>query len=62
MPEWLKVIAVINPLTYMVDGLRQLMIVGGPGAAPIALDIAVLAGVTVLLLAMAARRYPRLAQ
>ena len=62
MPEWLQVLAHLNPLTYMVDALRQLMIEGAPGAEPIALDIAVLAGVTVLLLAMAARRYPRLAQ
>ncbi len=29
MPSWLKVVAYINPLTYMVDALRGLMIVGG---------------------------------
>jgi len=29
MPSWLRVIAQINPLTYLVDALRGLMIVGG---------------------------------
>lgn len=28
MPDWLKVIARINPLTYQVDILRALMISG----------------------------------
>jgi ABC-2 type transport system permease protein len=62
MPEWLKVLAVINPLTYMVDGLRQLMIVNGPAAAPLWVDLAVLGGWTVGLLAIGTRVYPRLAQ
>ena len=35
-------VAVINPLTYMVDALRELMIVNGPSAAPLWLDFGVL--------------------
>jgi ABC-2 type transport system permease protein len=62
MPEWLQVLATINPLTYMVDALRQLMVEGGTGVNPIGVDIAVLAGVGVVLLGIAARIYPRLAQ
>jgi ABC-2 type transport system permease protein len=62
MPDWLQVLARVNPLTYMVDSLRQLMVQGAEGAEPIALDIAILAGVVVLLLTIAARIYPRLAQ
>ncbi len=62
MPDWLKVVAAVNPLTYMVDALRQLMVHGGVGADPIAVDIAVLAGVAVALIAIASRLYPRLAQ
>jgi ABC-2 type transport system permease protein len=62
MPEWLRVIATINPLTYMVDGLRQLMVHGGTASDPLILDIGVLALVTAVLLVIAARLYPRLAQ
>ena len=61
MPDWLKVVATINPLTYMVDALRQLM-VNGTGTDPIALDMGVLAVTAVVLIAIAARLYPRLAQ
>ncbi|HEX5241426.1 MAG TPA: ABC transporter permease, partial [Candidatus Limnocylindrales bacterium] len=28
MPDWLKAVAAVNPLTYMVDALRSLMVVG----------------------------------
>ena len=28
MPAWLQVVANINPLSYMVDGLRALMLTG----------------------------------
>jgi ABC-2 type transport system permease protein len=61
MPEWLQLVAAVNPLTYMVDALRQLM-VHGVGADPIGLDIAILGGTTVVLIWLAARLYPRLAQ
>ena len=29
MPPWLRVVAQLNPLTYVVDALRELMVVGG---------------------------------
>src|SRR5208282_718556 len=29
MPSWLRVVSRVNPLTYQVDALRALMIVGG---------------------------------
>jgi ABC-2 type transport system permease protein len=61
MPDWLKVVAALNPLTYMVDALRQLM-VHGVGSDPVIVDVAVLAAVAVGLIALAARLYPRLAQ
>ncbi len=62
MPGWLQVFAHLNPLTYQVDALRALMIDGGPSTYPIPLDIAVLAGTVVVLVAIASRLYPRLAQ
>jgi ABC-2 type transport system permease protein len=64
MPGWLKVIARANPLTYEVDALRAMMVVGGGSmfgpAGPI-WDVALLAGVTILLTLIGAMLYPRLA-
>ena len=62
MPPWLQVFAHLNPLTYQVDALRALMIEGGPSSYPIALDITVLAATLVVLIVIASRLYPRLAQ
>ena len=49
MPGWLQVIAHANPLTYEVDALRTLMLVGGVSVYGLALDFAVLGGATVVL-------------
>lgn len=62
MPAWLQVIASVNPLTYMVDAIRTLMVVGGVSDHGLAVDGAVLGGGLVVMLAIAARLYPRLAQ
>jgi ABC-2 type transport system permease protein len=58
MPAWLKLIAHINPLTYMVDGLRTLMLTGGNSAFGLGLDFAVLGLTTLVLIVIAARLYP----
>ena len=62
MPPWLAAIARGNPLTYLVDVLRTLMIVGATSATGVALDFAVLGAGVALLIAIAARLYPGLAQ
>jgi ABC-2 type transport system permease protein len=63
MPDWLKVVAQVNPLTYQVDALRELMLSGSTvSASSIAVDFGVLTATTVVLIAIAARLYPRLAQ
>jgi ABC-2 type transport system permease protein len=62
MPDWLKVVAQVNPLTYQVDALRGLMIQGATESFPLALDFGVLSLTTVILIVIAARLYPRLAQ
>jgi len=62
MPDWLQVIAHVNPLTYQVDALRGLMIQGSVESFPLGLDFAVLIASTVILIVIAARLYPRLAQ
>jgi ABC-2 type transport system permease protein len=58
MPTWLQVISHANPLTYEVDALRALMIVGGASVYGIGLDLGVLLAATTLLIILAARLYP----
>jgi ABC-2 type transport system permease protein len=60
MPRWLKAIAIANPLTYLVDALRQSMVVGGHGMYSQATSFGVMAAVFLLLLAAAAKLYPGL--
>jgi ABC-2 type transport system permease protein len=59
MPDWLQVISHANPLTYEVDALRALMVVGGASAYGIGLDLGILLAATALLVILAARLYPR---
>ena len=60
MPEWLRQIAHVNPLTYEVDGLRALMLAGGASSFGLGLDFAVLIAVLVLLVAIGGWIYPRI--
>lgn len=60
MPGWLRLLARINPLTYQVDALRSLMIVGGSSTMGVGTDVAVLLGVSACVVALAARMYPRM--
>jgi len=58
MPGWLHVVARINPLTYEVQGLRQ-MLVGVGGHGEVWLDFLVVAGFFAVMLAGATRSYPK---
>jgi len=60
MPDWLKVIAHLNPLSYQVDILRALMIVGGTSLFGIGMDFLVQAGALLLLIIITARLYPEI--
>jgi len=61
MPQWLRGVARFNPLTYLVDALRRLMVPGDAvAAAGWGTDIAVLAVVFGLLMVVAVRLYPSL--
>ena len=62
MPGWLKTVAVFNPLTYLVDVLRDAMIEGGRSSHGLPTDFGVMLAIFLLLLTIAARLYPRLAQ
>ncbi len=39
MPGWLRVVARVNPLTYLVDALRSMMVEGGLSAFGLTLDL-----------------------
>jgi ABC-2 type transport system permease protein len=58
-PPWLHAVARVNPLSYEVDVLRALMIPGGQSAFGIGTDVLLLVASTVILVAIAARVYPR---
>ena len=60
MPPWLKVVSRLNPLTYLVDVLRDLMIVGGHSAFGLGEDFAILIGVFLAFLAIASVMFVRL--
>ncbi len=62
MPKWLLVFARINPLTYLVDILRGLMIQGGRNAYGFAFDFAVLGLIYAVLVIIASKLYPTLIQ
>jgi ABC-2 type transport system permease protein len=58
MPSWLRTVSRLNPLTYLVDCLRRLMVAGGASQFGIGADFLVLAAVLVGLTIIAARLYP----
>jgi ABC-2 type transport system permease protein len=60
MPAWLQGISEINPLTYEVDALRGLMVIGGVSVYSVGVDLAVLFLATIFLVMVAARLYPRI--
>ncbi len=60
MPSWLQRISYFNPLTYLVDALRGLMLVGEGSAYGLGLDFIILLAVTTVLAIGCGRLYPRL--
>jgi ABC-2 type transport system permease protein len=60
MPGWLKVVSHLNPLTYVVDALRALMIDGGVSLFGIGVDFAVITAVTVVMVLTGAGFYRRI--
>jgi ABC-2 type transport system permease protein len=60
MPGWLRAISHFNPLTYEVDALRSLMVAGSPSSFGLAWDFSILLTVTVMLVIVGAKFYPRI--
>lgn len=60
MPHWIRILSTVNPLTYMVDGLRSLMIVNEVSHFGLLIDFAVVLGVFALLAWIATILYPKI--
>ncbi len=58
MPQWLQIVARFNPLTYMVDGLRTLLVSGSISQLP--LDFGILAVATLLISILSSYLYPKI--
>jgi len=59
MPKWLQVASQINPLTYMTDALRALMLINGPTVFGVPFDLLFLVVANTVNVAIAAKLYPR---
>jgi ABC-2 type transport system permease protein len=60
MPAWLRMVSHVNPLTYVVDALRTMMLAGDAGVLGLGVDLAVILATTICLVMLAAHLYPRL--
>jgi ABC-2 type transport system permease protein len=60
MPHWLRVVAYLNPLTYLVDALRTLMIGAGQSSHGVLTNFAIIGLIFVILAAIATKLYPSL--
>jgi ABC-2 type transport system permease protein len=59
MPDWLRAVSRVNPLSYQVDALRALMLRDGVSTFGLPTDFAVLLLTTAVLVAVGAYLYPR---
>lgn len=60
MPWWLQPVANVNPLTYMVDAARIMMVLPGRGTYGLFMDFGVLIAFNIVLLLIGGRAYRRL--
>ena len=58
MPGWLKAIAVVNPLSYVVDAMRALVVTGDLSSLP--MDILAIVIATVVMLTLASLSFRRI--
>ena len=60
MPHWLRVVAYLNPLTYLVDALRTLMIGPSQSSHGVLTNFGIIGLIFVILAAIATKLYPSL--
>jgi len=58
MPDWLKIVARVNPLSYVVDALRALLVTGDFSHLPT--DLGVLVFAVVILVGLATLSFRRI--
>lgn len=58
MPPWLRAVSRVNPLSYQVDALRSLMIVGGGSTFGVGIDFLMQIVAFVALVLIATKLYP----
>ncbi len=58
MPDWLKVLAQINPLSYIVDAMRALLVTGQFASLP--MDLAAIVAATVIITTLASVSFSRI--
>jgi len=61
MPDWLKFLSHINPLTYQVDALRGTMLLHGSSVYGFGLDCTILLVTLIVLTLICGKLYPRVA-
>jgi ABC-2 type transport system permease protein len=62
MPPWLRTLARFNPLTYLVDALRDLMVPGDVAMVGWGTDVLVLLAIFAVMMAVAVKLYPTLVE
>jgi ABC-2 type transport system permease protein len=60
MPHWIRTFSLMNPLTYQVDALRSLMIIGQTSHFGLGMDFGVGVAVYLVLVAIATYIYPKI--
>jgi ABC-2 type transport system permease protein len=58
MPDWLKIIVTVNPLSYVVDAMRSLLVTGD--LSHLTIDMLAITAATVILLALASLCFNRI--
>ena len=58
VPGWMKVLVYANPLFYSVDGMRGALI--GSSSVPIAIDLGIMFGLSVLLIVLASYMFGKM--
>ena len=61
MPDWLQAVSHANPLTYVVDALRQLMLGGRVSGYPLGMDFGIVLATIAVLVTIGSMLYPRVA-
>ena len=61
MPFWLQTVAHANPLTYEVEALRALMLMGGASSFGLVADFSILLVAVAIMVMIGGKLYPRVA-